>query len=196
MIESLELELRQLDGITFVAITERDGSVVIELFADGSVAQAPLRQEALRLAASHFDRPVVVEFTESTIAPSGPGRVKALVVLPWPERAEVEVHLAWGRQRVSVSAPTGDLAAIGRATIQALEMLGFEVPFEVAATRTLGLEVGGGSLVVLKATASGELRRGIAGGRSTEESAVRATLHALNRFLEPLILRAESAPSG
>jgi len=196
MIEALELELRQLDGVTFVAVTEQEGSVLIELFTDNSVSKESLREEALRLARSHLDQPAVVEFAETGRAPEGPGRVKVVVVLPWPERGEVEIHLAWGHHRVSVPASAGDLAAVSRATLAALEKLGFETPFEVTAARSLGLDVGGGSLVVLQARDGAELRRGIAGRRSSEESAVRATLHALNRFLEPLILSAATEPSA
>jgi len=196
MIEALELELRQLDGVTFVAVTEQEGSVLIELFTDNSVSKESLREEALRLARSHLDQPAVIEFTETGRAPEGPGRVKVVVVLPWPERGEVEIHLAWGHHRVSVSATAGDLTAVSRATLDGLEKLKFEIPFEVTAAKTLGLDVGGGSLVVLQARDGAELRRGIAGGRSSEESAVRATLHALNRFLEPLILTATSEPSA
>lgn len=196
MTDALELELRQLEGVTFVAISERDESIVIELFAASGASRESLRDESLRLARSHLDRPALVEFTSVGTPLSGPGRVKVVVVLPWPERTEVEIHLAWGHQRVSVSAPAGDLTAVVRATLQALGNLGFDLPFDVVATKTLGLEVGGGSLVVLKAHDGGELRRGIAGGRSTEESAVRATLHALNRFLEPLILTAATEPSS
>ena len=196
MIEALELELRQLDGVTFVAITEEERSVRIELFADGSTATESLREEALRLAHSHLDRPASVAFIESGVSRSLPGRVKVVVVLPWPERGEVEIHLAWGHHRVSVTAPAGDLVAVGRATIQGLKQLGLEVPFEVATIKSLGLDVGGGSLVVLTARDGGELRRGVASGRSSEESAVRAALHALNRFLEPLILTAATEPSS
>src|SRR5690349_3508484 len=113
MTEALELELRQLEGISFVAISEQEESVTIELYADDTASKDALREDARRLARSPLDRPAVIEFCQPGRSLAGPGRVRVVVVLPWPERDELEIHLAWGHRRVSVPAPADDLAAVG-----------------------------------------------------------------------------------
>lgn len=190
LIDALELELRQLDGVTFVAFGERDGATLVELAAGASSGPAAevLRSDALRVALAHVEGPVVVEIYDgSPGAPVGrtsENRVQLLLTLPVDDSGAVEVHLARLDRRASAHAEGGHPAAVAEAVLVALGRLGLRVPFSLVGVHDLAPEMGAGTLVVLRDDLSGELRRGLAAGRTTAECAARAVLNALNRYLQ------------
>jgi hypothetical protein len=228
-IDELELELRQLPGVGFVGAVETPGGLVIQLGIEPVVDHAWVLSEARRLAELHVAGPFRIELTilgggdvaQEFAAEPGPrgarrGRVQLLVVLPWPERQEVEVHLAHEGRRTVGRAPTGGLEQVAVATLRALDALGRPAPFQVRAASRLeqltSAQIGPGVADVVgvaldadpAASASGPAsapetraapgavvpaitpRFGASAGRTPEEAAARATLHAVNRYLDPI----------
>ena len=189
MMDALELELRQLGGVSLVTFALRNGEMAIELAAEHPVDADHLLAEAQQLANGHFDLPVTI----SVVTRPGDGtedredlRVRVVLTAPVPDRGAVEVHLAHGERRVRTVASTADRLAVAEAVVGALGELGFVVPFVPVSAHGVASELGAGSLVLLRNAGTGELRRGLASGSSTAESTTRAVLDALNRHLEPL----------
>jgi hypothetical protein len=181
VVDALELELRQLPGVTFVGFGERGGALVVQLVTDESADQEDIRERATRLARAHIEGDVIVEMGQSHSSMAG--RVQLMAVLPWPDENAIEVHLSRsGRSAVGRSTRGGPEDAAS-ATLEALGGLGVEVPFHVAAAVPLDATSGHGVVVVALAGA-GDARHGVAEGPSLEDAAARATLHALNRWLE------------
>lgn len=110
------------------------------------------------------------------------GRVELGAVRRVGGGAGIEVVLVSGRREAVGSAPTTSPSAVAGATIAALEGLGWRMQFSVAAAVRLGVGIPGAVAVVLSG-AEGE-RLGIARSASAEDAAAKATLHALNRYLE------------
>jgi len=185
--DALELELRQLPGVSFVSFSEEAGTSYIELVVGGGVDHAKVREEAARCVANHLEAaaeirvfgPPPAEHVETTMS----GRVRLLVVLPSDGGASIEVQLSRGAQRSASRAVAGDTAAVGRAVLEALRGLGMAVPFEVMSFHALPSDWGAGLLAVLRESATGQLHRGVASGRSPADAAARAVLNALNRAL-------------
>ena len=199
-IDELELELRQLRGVTFVGVLETAATVVIQLGVEPGIDHALLLAEARRLAELHIAGPLRIELTSMAGEPdlhAAKGRVQLLVVLPWPERQEVEVHLAQAGRRTVGRVEAGGPIQAARATLLALEALGNPTPFEVkSAIRLEEFSVKGTGengeagpvedvvAVALESTESHIRRFGTSAGRTVEEAAARATLNALSRYLE------------
>jgi hypothetical protein len=181
VVDALELELRQLAGVTFVGFGERGGALVVQLVTDGDVDEAEIRERAMRLAQAHIEGEVVVEVGQSRGGSAG--RVQLMAVLPWPEDNAIEVHLSRSGRNSVGRATRGGPEDAAAATLEALRGLGVEVPFSVSAAVPLEATNGHG-VVVVALTGSGEARHGVAAGSSLEEAGARATLHALNRWLE------------
>jgi hypothetical protein len=205
--DELELELRQLPGVSFVGVLETAATVVVQLGVEPGIDRDVLLAEARRLAELHIAGPLRIELTSMGGDAPGPlsaGRVQLLVVLPWPERQEVEVHLAQSGKRAVGRAEAGGPMQVAKATLEALEALGNPTPFEVEAAirldefSTTKVDSPEGQAerqadpagtedvvaVVLKSTESHGRRFGTSAGRTVEEAAARATLQALNRYLE------------
>jgi hypothetical protein len=184
--DALELELRQLPGVSFVAMAEEKGTVLIELLVSSGTEQARVRDEAARCAANHLEGPteirVVTQPREQPVATRG-GRVKIVLVLPRDGGASIEVHMSRGTQHCVRRAVAGDSASMGRAVLDALRALGAHAPFEVVGFHALPAEWGAGVLAVLRDTVTGELRRGVASGNAPADAVARAVLAALNRSL-------------
>jgi hypothetical protein len=181
VVDALELELRQLAGVTFVGFGERGGALVVQLVTDGSSDEAEIRERATRLAQAHIEGEVIVEIGQ-TRGGSG-GRVQLMTVLPWPEDNAIEVHLTRAGRNAVGRATRGGPEDAAAATLEALRGLGVEVPFHVVAAVPLPA-TGAHGVVVVALTGPDEARHGVAAGPSLEEAAARATLHALNRWLE------------
>jgi hypothetical protein len=205
--DELELELRQLPGVSFVGVLETTATVVVQLGVEPGVDREVLLAEARRLAELHIAGPLRIELTSmGGDAPGGlpTGRVQLLVVLPWPERDEVEVHLAQSGKRAVGRAKAGGPMQVVKATLAAVEALGYPTPFEVEdairldefSTKAVdspegqaGTQAGPARpeevvAVVLTSTESHGRHFGTSAGRTPEEAAARATLQALNRYLE------------
>ena len=192
MHEALELELRQLPGVQFVAFTQDDRTTYIELVAAPLSEHAKVRDEAARAAVSHLDGPAEIRVLAppDDVAPAGAAvaplrgdRVGLLVVPPSDGDAAFEVQLSRGGNRSASRAMAGDTQAVGKAVLEALRGLGAIANFELVGFHALPSDWGAGLLAVLRDTRTGELRRGVANGHTPADAAARAVLHALNRSL-------------
>lgn len=184
--EALELELRQLPGVSFVSFSEEEGNTVIELVVAPGTEQARVRDEAARCAINHLEGPAKVKVLfpprQAEVAP-GSGRVKLVLVLPSDGGASIEVQLERGAQQFASRALAGDTASVGRAVLEALRGMGAHAPYDLVGFHALPPDWGAGLLAVLRHTSTGELRRGVASGRAPADAAARAVLDALNRLL-------------
>ncbi|HUB72278.1 MAG TPA: hypothetical protein VL984_17790 [Acidimicrobiales bacterium] len=187
MSDALELELRQLAGVSFVSFAETEGISYIELVVSEGTDHAKVREEAARSAVNHLETPAEIRVFGppplERAEPSSEGRIRLLVVLPSDGGASIEVQLSRGAQRSASKAVAGDTAAVGRAVLEALRGLGIVLPFEVVSFHALPSDWGAGLLAVLRENTTGQLRRGVASGRSPADAAARAVLNALNRSL-------------
>lgn len=183
---ALELELRRLPGVSFVAFGEQEGVLVVQLLAAGVTDPSDLHERASNLGRAHLDRPVLIEIDTGPGRQPSPGeRVELLAVLPSPDGREIEVHLAFGGQRtIGRGQIGGGPTEAATATLDALRGLRLSVPFQVlSAASGLSGAPGDAVMVVLGGESPGTSRFGVASGSSGAEAASRATLHALNRYL-------------
>lgn len=186
VVESLELELRQLPGVLFVSFSHDEGTTCIELVATPQSEHTELRDKAARAAVHHLEGPAEIRILvppDNHAVPARGPRARLHVVEPGEGDAAVEVQLSRGRQRSASSALAGDTLAVGRAVLEALKGLGAMASFDLVGLHALPSEWGAGLLAVLRDTRTGELRRGVANGRTPADAAARAVLHALNRSL-------------
>jgi hypothetical protein len=186
MTDALELELRQLPGVSFVSFSDDEGTTFIELVVAAGTDHVKVREEAAHCVANHLDGPAEIRLYNPPPEPPSPtrsGRVRLVLVLPSDGGAAMEVQLSRGSQRSASTAVAGDTAAIGRAVVDALRGLGAHAPFDVVGLHALPPDWGAGLLAVLRDTTTGELRRGVASGRAPADAAARAVLDALNRSL-------------
>jgi len=188
MKDALELELRQLPGVSFVSFSEEGGRHYVELVLAEGVDHAKVREEAARSLVNHMEAPAEIRVLTMPAAPppepQHSGRPRLTVVLP-PETgpAAIEVQLSrGGRQYVSQALP-GDTAAVGHAVLEALRGLEIPVHYEVVGLHALPSGWGAGLLAVLRDTSTGQLRRGVASGQAPADAAARAVLNALNRSI-------------
>lgn len=184
--DALELELRQLLGVSFVSFSEEDGATVIELVIVPGTEQSRVRDEATRCAINHLEGPAKVKVLfppRQAEPPPGTGRVKLVLVLPSDGGPAIEVQLERGSHHYVSRAVAGDTASVGRAVIEALHGIGAHAPYDVVGFHALPSEWGAGVLAVLRDTTTGELRRGVASGRAPADAAARAVLNALNRAI-------------
>jgi hypothetical protein len=180
-LDLLELELRRLPHVAFVGFTDRADTVVVQVLALASPDPTTLRAQAERACRAHLDGPFVVEIAGGT----RPSRIRLLDVQLRQDRdndVEVEVHLGFEGVHTVGRARGGDPTAAATATFEALQRLGAPVPFQVEAAALFEHVLGEGVMLVLGSEQSGQ-RYGVAAGASVEQAAVRATLHALNRYL-------------
>jgi hypothetical protein len=188
VMDALELELRQLDGVGYVSFPERTARTVIGLGVHPGADPAEVTVEAHRLAVRHLEGPIEVEIVGEEPAPvvrrSGM-RVRLLLSLRQNGDDRVELHLAQGERRVVVEAEATDSVAVASQVLRALKDLGYSSPFVVDAVPDLSPELGSGSLVVLRHPLTGQRRRGLANGATSAEAHARAVLNALNRYLQP-----------
>ena len=192
-LDVLELELRRLPHVSYVGFLDRDDALVVQLLALGAPDATGLRASAERCCRSHLDRPFVVEIAGAT----RPTRIRIIDVRTTAaedthERdtdIEIEVHLAYEGVRTVGRAKAGDPSAAAAATFEALKRLGARVPFRVDAAALFEHTMGEGVMLVLGSSTAGD-RYGVAAGETVEMAAVRATLHALNRYLSTQTLPA------
>jgi len=212
--DAFELQLRKLGGVVAVGFSgSPDERIVHVTIADPDAADR-VRGEADELARLYLGRPVwlIVTSTDAAQQPAAArrthGRSAALDldesgvepsdILPTEtadtalHRVEltgvrrhdgrtIEVVLAYGGHRSGALAEANP-AAVASATVQALHDLGLRAPFEVSSAIRLGVGVTGAVVVVLSG-AEGE-RLGMARSPTPEEAAAKATLQALNRYLD------------
>lgn len=185
----LELELRRLPAVAGVGFhDEPDHLVVHVLINDAKLAhRLDVRRLVAKKVREHIeerpDQAFVIEFELlPTVRTARPSRVQIIAVTGDVHDGEVEVHLARaGLRSVGRSAGVSS-SAVANATFAALNDLGTSLPFRLDRIHEGDA---GASIVVLARAGNGEERRyGLAGGPSPLDAACRATLHALNRYLE------------
>ena len=188
-LDQLELELRRLPNVSYVGFLDRNEAIVVQLLAIGTPDPARVRASAERLCRTHLDRPFHLELAGD----SRPTRIRILDVRSAPEdeglAEQVEVHLGYEGVRAIGRAKAGDPQAAAAATFEALRRLGARVPFRIEAAALFEHTLGEGVMLVLGSTSAGD-RYGVAAAESVELAAVRATLHALNRYLSTQTLPA------
>jgi hypothetical protein len=180
-LDLLELELRRLPQVAFVGFQDRPDTLLVQVLALGNPDPTVLRSAAERACRAHLDRPFVVEIAGGT----RPSRIRLLDVQlrrDVDDDVEVEVHLGYEGVHTVGRARGGDPTAAAVATFEALQRLGAKVPFQVEAAALFEHVLGEGVMLVLGSEHAGQ-RYGVAAGASVEQAAVRATLHALNRYL-------------
>jgi hypothetical protein len=182
-LDSLEVELRQIAGVTAVAVIPSEEGLHLVVLVRPSSSAAEVQRRAEELTSTMMLTPVRVEVNALQRARSGVERVRLLSVTAVGETAKLEVELfhrgARGRGAANGRGPQEAVLA----TLEALRGLGARIPFLPAAVARVAGEPGGGVFVVLMPDGEGPTRLGIARGRDDEESAARATLSALNRYL-------------
>lgn len=186
---ALELELRQLRGVIGVGLERSGGALLVHLLLSPGAARDEVARGAREVTRGHLDEPVTFEIEQAKkeAHPQKPGLERVRLVAVRSLEGEVEVHLAHkGARTVGRGDPSGADGAVA-AAIDAIEGLGVQVPFKPAtvATVTQGLDY----VVVVVLSPRGPAphavhRMGVARGATVEESACKATLHALNRYLE------------
>ncbi|HVM08607.1 MAG TPA: hypothetical protein VM345_09100 [Acidimicrobiales bacterium] len=181
-LDVLELELRRLPNVSYVGFLDRPDALVVQVLAVGAPDAGSVRTSAERLCRAHLDRPFHVDLAGG----SRPTRVRILDVRTAPsddgEGDDVEVHLGYEGVRTIGRARAGDPQAAAKATFDALTRLGARVPFQVEAAALFEHTLGEGVMLVFASATAGD-RYGVAAADSVELAAVRATLHALNRYL-------------
>lgn len=181
-LDALELELRRLPNVAFVEFLDRPDGLVVQLAAFGAPDLGPVRRAAEAACRARLDQPFTVELA------GGPprDRIRILAVrrsqTPRHDVDDLEVHLALHGARTIGRARSGDAHAAASATFEALERLGAKVPFRVQAAAQFDHTRGEGVMLVLGSPTAGE-RYGVAAADTVELAAVRATMHALNRYL-------------
>jgi hypothetical protein len=190
-LDVLELELRRLNNVSYVGFMDRADAMVVQLLALGAPDTGALHAAAERICRAHLDRPFVVEIAGAT----RPTRIRIIDVRTAPPEdaeghgEEIEVHLAYEGVRTIGRAKAGDPSAAAAATFEALKRMGARVPFRVEAAALFEHTMGEGVMLVLGSATAGD-RYGVAAGETVEVAAVRATLHALNRYLSTQTLPA------
>lgn len=190
-LDLLELELRRLPNVAYVGFHDRTDAMVVQVLGLGSPDPVALRAAVERLCRVQLDRPFVVELAGAT----RPSRIRLLEVALHQEASEpdeVEVHLSFEGVRTVGRGKAGDPTDAAIATIDALERLGAKVPFRVTAAALFEHVLGEGVMLIFGSPSVGE-RYGVAAGTTVEQAAVRATLHALNRYLATQTIPALSA---
>jgi hypothetical protein len=199
--DHLELELRKLPDVVAVgfegpsvdAPVAEDAVLTVHVLVSDTEVRAAVEQHALDLGRLHLGRPLRV-----IVAPEGDGEASEVInTTPTPVLLSrvrlVEVGLADGGRAVEVTLSLGDLRAVGRgpagtpggaagATLLALRQLGWAVPFSIGSGVRLAVGAAGAVLVHLVGPDGDRL--GVSVGDTAERAAAKATLQALNRWLD------------
>lgn len=213
-LDRLELELRRLPDIIAVGFEgasadspmREDEVIAVHVLVADAQRCAGVEKQAIDLGRLHLGHPlrVVVSPQNDEPAPGAPIAVPESVAALVPSRVRlvaigladegraVEVTLSHGQTRAVGLGPGGSPGGAVRAALTALRQLGWSVPFDLASAVRLAVGATGAVLVHLIG-AEGE-RLGVSVGSSAEEAAVKATLQALNRWLDdpgrrPSVLR-------
>jgi hypothetical protein len=212
-LDDLELELRKLPGICWVAFRELGDRLVVQVHATHD-AHNDVALEASRIAARHCELPIAVDVVR-WMTPPGPGTERArrenmaphangssadaagtapkppfelLRVLTVADTAEIEVHLGDGATRtIGRAALARGLLGAVEATVEAIRGFPVELAIEPEWARTIEMTSAGRPIVaVALAPPGGDESYGLSRADSEMEAAVRATLEALDHHLQPV----------
>ena len=185
--EDFELELRSLPGVMSVGVGHRENGDVekVTLFVRGQDPEA-VRAVALQVASLYYPTAAVL-VEDANRAPADRQGATARVALVRTDFnvhdgvSEVHLNLA-GRVGIGRSG-SGPLVGGAEATLIALRELGYDIPFFLVAVNNISTVRGWPVVVTLHSMSNGGDRIGIAQSDGELESAAKATLDALNRYL-------------
>jgi hypothetical protein len=194
-LDRLELELRKLPEVLAVgfegptegsAVTE-DAVITVHLFVTEGAPHDAVEQQALDLGRIHMDRPLRVEIAPESHsgkaqAQVGHHRARLLDVSLAPDGSAVNVEMSFEELRVTGTGTAAALSGAVDATLDALRELGWLVPFSISSAARLTL--GGTAAVLVHLTGAPGDRFGVGAAAVPQLAAAKATLHALNRWLE------------
>jgi hypothetical protein len=207
-LDDLELELRKLPGICWVAFSELGDRLLVQLHAMED-ARDDLALEASQIAARHCDVPVAIDLVR-WMTPPGTGRAglesatlqsngtsplatvgvreppfEVLRVLTLVDTHEVEVHLGDGRTRtIGRAALARGLLAAVEATLEAIREFPVDLDVEVEWARAIEMTSTGRPIVAVAfVPPDGEEFYGLSRADTEMEAAARATLQALDQQL-------------
>lgn len=187
--EDFELELRSLPGVMSVGVAHRESGEVdaVTLFVRGQDPES-VRHVALQVASLYYPT-AAVNVEDANRAPHQHSSTQRVVLI----RTDFNVHEGVSEVHLSVSGDTGvgrsgsgPLIGGAEATLAALRDLGFEVPFFLVAVNNIATARGWPVIVTLRSLSDEGDRIGIAQSNGDLESAAKATLDALNRYLATL----------
>jgi hypothetical protein len=212
-LDDIELELRKLPGICWVAFRELGDRLLVQVHAKQD-AYGDVALEASRIAARHCELPVAVDVVR-WMTPPAPGTEPArrenmtphangssahaartlhsppfevLRVRSIAETEEIEVHLGDGATRtIGRAALAQGLLGAVEATVEALRGFRVELPVAPEWARTIEITPAGRPIVAVAFAPPGaEESYGLSRADSKMEAAVRATLDALDHHLHPV----------
>ncbi|MHB8293331.1 MAG: hypothetical protein ACYDH5_01590 [Acidimicrobiales bacterium] len=196
-LDAFELEVRQLEGVVCVGIVRGGGGQVTGLTVQvlGAGQEASAASSVAMLARKYLHGSVRARI-EPLPPPGASGeaaasnaviarreRAQLLAVRVMRSRGVVEVHLLHRGTRSVGRGDSGRLDGAVAATLGALCDLGARLPFTVQAVTPVTLDGQEAVAVVLSWLTEGRELFGLARAANMHESASRATLQALNRFL-------------
>jgi hypothetical protein len=185
--EDFELELRSLPGVLNVGISHLENGDVdaVTLFVRDQDPEA-VRDVAMHVSSLYYPD-VTVTVEDANRAPTTFGGRGVRVALLWTEfndkEGVSEVQLGYeGQVGIGLSS-SGPLIGGAEATLAALRDLGYEIPCYLMAATTVHTATGWPVIITFRSLADGGDRIGIAQAEGELESAAKATLDALNRYL-------------
>ena len=211
-LDRLELELRKLpevlavgfEGPTEGSAISEDAVITVHLFVAENASHDAVEQQAMDIGRIHMDRPLRVAIApEHASAKAGASpaasrrRVELHDVSLTPDGSSVEVDMSFGDQRATGTGTSSALSGAVEATLGALRELGWLLPFSISSAARL--TVGGTAAVLVHLTGTAGDRFGVGASPLAQRAAAKATLHALNRWLEdpahrPASLRQHGQP--
>ena len=185
--EDFELELRSIPGVVSIAVARNDAGATSRVTLHDAGTQHG-RTETLARQIMSFYYPKADLVVESIALAGEQSHRPARVII---ERADAqsgdvgaEVRLNFEGASGVGRAGSGPLIGGAQATLAALRDLGLEVPYTLMSATAVPLSNSWPIIVVLRSVASRAQLMGIAHAPDEVWSAARATLDALNRYLE------------
>ena len=191
VLDELELQLRRIPGVRAVGFSREHAGLVIHVSSSEVLTdRTELRHFVAQQARGLVDGPLAIEIDHPATEPRlsaapRPARVRLVHVEVEGHTLDVVVRLTHlGRHGVG-RGQSGSPADAARATVRALNALGAQVPFDVQAVASpVGHTTNQAVVVLLASDGDPAHRYGVAQATTVEEAACRATLHALNRWLD------------
>ena len=197
-LDQLELELRKLPEVLAVGFEgpaegssiATDAVITVHVFVSGDAERATIEQQAVDLGRLYVDRPLRIAMAPEgrvEVAPAAartPGLHRPALMESSLTRdgASVEVTIAFEGDRAVGSGSGTALSGAAEATLAALRELGWLMPFTVLSCARLTLD--GKLAVLVHLGGAGGDRFGVSAGAPPQQAAAKATLHALNRWLD------------
>jgi len=190
--DDFELELRALPGVVNVGVRYSDKGDVdaVSLVVQGPDA-ATVRVVAKQIVSLYFPSATISIEEMKTIAPSNTATTLVMANRITLVRADFNSHVGSCEVHVTLNgrigighSKNGPLIGGAEATLDALRHLDLEVPFYLVSSINIATSRGWPVIVTLRPTFNDVDRLGIAQADTELLSSAKATLSALNRFLD------------